>query len=647
MHSQGCEPSNVTARSRFVTLGALIVYVALSVFLWWGAWSSHPTMVTSCGCGDPSLFTWFLEWPAYAIAHGHDPFFSSTMFHPSGIDILSNTGVLAIGIPLAPVTWLFGPVATLNVASTLGPALSALSMFWLLRRWVRSAPAAFAGGLVFGFSPFALVNLAVAHLMTSVLALLPLMVACLDQILVRQTRRPSATGAVLGLLVGVQFFLGTEELTAVAICAGIGIVILVGYAGFLRRDLIASKWRHAVRGMTAAGAVAVLLLAYPAWVALEGRGHLGGLVWPQLPPGRGGISLRNIWQIHFMGVDAVKFFAGYQGPSLPEAEFLGIGMVVILAAGLVVWWRDSRLRFFGILGLVTVALSLGTNSSYWVPWNLLRRVPVLENVIPLRIFGVTTLCVGIMLGLIVEHVQVSAGNLLDRVRERAPKPLAVLPTLAAIGVAVVAILPMGSAVATNIPFTTEPVVVPSWFSSAAADLPRGQVVLTFPPPATGPSALLWQSLDGMDFSMATGAGPESVSSRAGHEEVAQGLLTQASSILVPLPQVTPSDVTAVRHALSAWGVTIVAVANPALLVPRYDRSAGTAWALGLFTLAIGHVPVFEGDTWVWTGVGSLGPPIQVTGQVFNGCTSGDLLDTSAPEAVPDCIDSTASFRPRM
>ena len=159
---------------------AFAAYLAVALVMWWHVWSTHPTTVTTCGCGDTSLFLWFLEWPAYALAHGHDPFYSTALFHPAGIDLLSNTSVLAIGIVLAPVTWLFGPVATMNVASTIGPALSALAMFWLLRRWVRWTPAAFVGGLVFGFSSFVFVNLAGGHLMTGVLVLVPLIVGCLD-----------------------------------------------------------------------------------------------------------------------------------------------------------------------------------------------------------------------------------------------------------------------------------------------------------------------------------------------------------------------------------------------------------------------------------------------------------------------------------
>ncbi len=122
------------------------------MFVWSSAWR-HPTSTTTCGCGDTSLFTWFLEWPAYAISHGLNPFYSTAMHVPVGVNLLANTSVVAIGVLLAPVTWLFGPVATLNVALTLAPALSALSMFVLLRRWVTWTPAAFVGGLLYGFSP--------------------------------------------------------------------------------------------------------------------------------------------------------------------------------------------------------------------------------------------------------------------------------------------------------------------------------------------------------------------------------------------------------------------------------------------------------------------------------------------------------------
>src|SRR5580693_4825344 len=102
-------PSEKVARQRLrgvATIAtAFAVYLAIAVVWWWHAWSSHPSAVTSCACGDASLFLWFLEWPAYAIAHGHNPLYSTAMFHPAGINLLANTSVLGVGIVLSPVTW--------------------------------------------------------------------------------------------------------------------------------------------------------------------------------------------------------------------------------------------------------------------------------------------------------------------------------------------------------------------------------------------------------------------------------------------------------------------------------------------------------------------------------------------------------------
>ena len=56
---------------------AFFGYFALSLIVWSGIWTSHPSSVTTCGCGDGSLVTWFLAWPAYALTHGLSQFFST------------------------------------------------------------------------------------------------------------------------------------------------------------------------------------------------------------------------------------------------------------------------------------------------------------------------------------------------------------------------------------------------------------------------------------------------------------------------------------------------------------------------------------------------------------------------------------------
>jgi hypothetical protein len=632
--------------------GAFAFYLVVAIALWWHAWSSHPTTVTTCGCGDSALFLWFLEWPAYALAHGHNPFFSTALFHPGGINLLANTSVLAIGIPLAPVTWLFGPVATLNVASTLGPALSALAMFWLLGRWVRWTPAALVGGLVFGFSPFVVVNLAGAHLMTGVLVLLPMMVACLDELLVRQRRSAAKVGVVLGLLLSAQFFLGTEVLTIVVLFIAAGLVMLVAYAALGHRDELAARAPHAGRGLAAAAAVALVLLAYPVWFALDGPAHLSGLVWPAIHPGSGGMGLPHLWHLNFANVQSTKFFSGYQGSPLPPSEYLGFGMIIVLVAGVVAWRRDRRLWLFGALGIVAVMASLG-NQSYWTPWRLLTDVPLVQNIIPSRLFAIISLCVAIMLAIVIDRTQGSvkawANDLGPTSTRHGRVRIAALAGALAGGIALVvaavAVVPMGQAVASNVPLTTRTVALPVWFSQVAPHLPPGQVVLTVPPPGVGASTLAWQAVDSLHFAMATGAGPGSILSRAGKERAGQAVISAGSFSLDGPPKPTVANIDAVRQALTGWGVTLIAIPEPNSLVPPFDQFDNAAWALGLLTIVLHHLPRFRGDTWVWTDVTTLGRGhhYSISASAFAGCTGPQIFRSPSRLAVPSCVLSASQL----
>ena len=90
-------------RHPWTTLVAVgLVYLALGFALWVRAWEEGVTTHTLCGCGDPALFLWFFQWPATALAHGHNPFFSTALSHPKGINLLAQTSVTGLSLPLDP-----------------------------------------------------------------------------------------------------------------------------------------------------------------------------------------------------------------------------------------------------------------------------------------------------------------------------------------------------------------------------------------------------------------------------------------------------------------------------------------------------------------------------------------------------------------
>jgi hypothetical protein len=635
-----------SARRWRVVLLAGAVYLLFSLIIWSHIWTSHPTSTFTCGCGDGSLVTWYLEWPAYAISHGLNPLYSRAMFYPTGVNLLANASSFAIGMLLAPITWLFGPVATLNVAVTLSPAFSSLAMFVLLRRWVSWAPAAFFGGLFYGFSPFLITNLTDAHFFLGMAVVPPLVVACLDELLIRQRSRPVVTGIVLGLLITLQFFLSTEVLLITTIMGVVGLVLVLGYACWKHFEIVRQHAHYATVGLLSGIVTAGVLLAYPAWFALAGPAHLSGQVWSFLDLKGGGNSFNHLFVPESpaavrAGLGITSFglshaTGGYQGAIL-SPQYFGLGVFAVLVAGLFLWRHDRRLWMFGGFSLVSLILSFGAPKGSLDPWQALANLPEFDNVVPSRFILITYLSVAVMLGLIVEHTYQS-------LRQRRERSVGVDPdqrwsrlpkwSAAAAGVIVagLAIVPPAAYLAQNLPISTEPLVVPTWFAMVAPHLRGDQVVLTFPSGAA--PVLIWQAVDNMQFSIAEGGGPQATFAQEPEEIPGVDLLGDASiSYGIPY-SITPSGVLAVRRDLDDWKVTTVVIPDEPGL-PVYDQIPSVTVAAALVTAATGKLPVHQSDAWVWAGVNLSSPPVAISTERFSQCTSG--LATHGFSAVDHAI----------
>jgi hypothetical protein len=585
-----------------VLLGAAASYLLIGVVLWWHAWSAGGTTHTLCACGDPALFLWFFQWPATAVAHLHDPFYSAALFHPGGVNLLSQTSVMGLSVPLIPVTWIWGPVAALNVASTITPALGALAAFAALRRWVSWTPAAYAGGLLYGFSPFVLTSLEFAHLMTAALLLLPLIVVALDEILVRQRHAAWKAGLVLALLLFWQFFLSTELLAILAVVLVVGVIALVVVARISDRDRLRRQLPHALTGVGVAVGVGAALLAYPLWFALDGPAHLSGVIWPNIEA-MGGFEWGNFVGPHYIAGAGASYTAlgGYLGGQLPSAGYLGWGLIGVLVAGSVIWFRDRRLWFFGFVLAFSVVCSLGARPGQFQPAHLFAHLPLLDDVIEQRFMVFGFLAAAVMLAVILDHVR---ADLRWIVRGDGTAAQAVGVTVA-LAVAAVALVPIATTFGPALPFTMEAVTLPRWYSTVAPKLPPGRVLLSYPAPFSGIQvAMTWQAVDVMAYDLAGGGGPQGTEARAGSAGPGFAVLTRlAFGIGRTPPTGTAAQLTAVRHALTVWRVTTVVIA-PQPGAPFLLEGRDPTYAAGLMTAVLGRLPRIQAGAWVWDRVGA-------------------------------------------
>jgi hypothetical protein len=602
-----------------------LVFAIAAVAMWWQVWSGHPSSTMTCACGDPSSFVWYLDWPAYAISHGQSLFFTAKVHAPGGINLLDNTSVLALGVVLAPVTWLFGPIASLNVALTAAPVLTGLSAYGVLRRalgvrWV----VAFAGGLAFGFCPFVLRNEAMNHLQMSFLALVPLIFWCCYELAFGQRGRWWRWGVALGVLVAVQFFVGTEVLTVTILATVIGLALVAVAMWWRERKdpdgrALTAKLPYAWRGFGLAVIVGAVLLAYPLYFAVAGPGHVLGADWGR--PHEGSLVLVG-WPLGgTAGYVHSWRVAGYLGPLGADEGYLGIAALVALAVALLVL-RRPLVRLCAALTVITVWLSLGATpiavskggepSDFPLLWKLFHNLPVLNKLGPGTFAVAAEFCTVVAIVLLAEE-------LLRRRQEAVPgagkgsadgaaslsRLSAGQATVAAAVVCLALVVPW--LISWPLPFTTRQVVASSWETHEGTKLPSSAVVLFYPFPSTYlDQALLWQAQSGMRYSIVGGRGISAGSDGAADHGFTVGTPEGTMSALttLSLPQVhattpaipTQATMTWFRGALRQWGVTNVVA-----------TSGGTnyGYAIRWLTAALGTAPQQEDGALVWNNVQKL------------------------------------------
>ena len=205
---------------------AIGAYVLLGVFVCLNYWVDVQHRVSSHLPTDHSWFEWLFQHGAYSVRHLENPLFSARQNAPDGVNMMANTSLLGMTLPLAPVTLLFGPQVT--YALYLGGALAATAgtSYWMLsRHLVRSRAAAFVGGAFLGFAP-GIVHHANGQPNFVSNFLLPVIVARVLRL--GEPGRWRRDGVVLGLLVAYQIFINEEMLLLTALaCAAIVLLYAV------------------------------------------------------------------------------------------------------------------------------------------------------------------------------------------------------------------------------------------------------------------------------------------------------------------------------------------------------------------------------------------------------------------------------------
>lgn len=477
-------------RGRRRWLPALLLalgYLAFSLALQHRALGSMSTVLIGRVTADADMFSWWLNWVPFSVLHGENPLLTDYMHHPYGLNALWNTSVPLLGVLLSPVTLTAGAVAAYNVGIVLGPVVSGVALVLALSPYVRGWVARGIGGALYAFAPFHLAHAVAGHLNLTWSVLPPVLLLLAHHLFAAPLRRPWRLGAVTGLVLVAQLVLYTQMLA-------IGVVFLVVTAAVLalrfpRRvgDALPGLGRAAL----ACVGVFAVVGAYPLYLILAGpvrpRGSirnidatgadLANLIVPTrmtaIRPGPGGLADR---------------LAGHVGE---QGGYVGVAMLaLVLVAVLVV--RSTTLRVVAAVGALAWICSLGTgvtvlgaDTGITLGWTVMRYVPLLSEIEPVRIQVVVALCVAVVVAMWVDALPTVAPSGASR--------------LGAVALTAFALLSWVPADAQEV----QPAPVPPLFAAPGTAFAPDDVLELYPRMTAawddGAQGLRWQVASGMAF----------------------------------------------------------------------------------------------------------------------------------------------------
>ncbi|WP_367321736.1 dolichyl-phosphate beta-glucosyltransferase [Streptomyces sp. HUAS ZL42] len=382
---------------------AAALFLLLSLALYSGRAFDPAHRYLTDSLRDQDQWEWFFAVTADNVAHLRNPLFSDLQGFPDGVNLMANTVMLGLSVPLTPVTLAFGPAVALSLCMTLGLAVTAAAWYWLLvKRVVRHRPAAFLGAALAAFAP-PMVSHANAHPNFVVLFMIPLII---DRALrLCSGTRVGRDAVILGLMAAYQVSLGEESL----LLAAMGMLLFAAAYGAVRRDLARQAWRPLLRGLLIAAAVCLPLICYPLAWQFAGPQSYDAIRhgdWAANSP----LALFSFAERSLIAGDAARANALSFNPTEQNA-FYGWPLALLALAIVVRLWKRPLVRALAFTAAGAAVLSLGpririplTDTDVPGPWALLAHRPLFESVMESRVAMVCAPALGMLVALAVERL---------------------------------------------------------------------------------------------------------------------------------------------------------------------------------------------------------------------------------------------------
>ncbi|MGI5246070.1 hypothetical protein [Dactylosporangium sp. CA-139066] len=532
---------------------------------------------------DQNQSEWFLAVDTHNILGLHNPFFTDLQNASVGVNMMANTSILGLALPLLPITLLLGAPVSYVLGMTLALTGTAFGWYYLMRRDLHlSRFAAVLGGAFAAFAP-PMISHANGHLNLISQFLIPFIVRLSLRLF--RSQRPVRDGLWLGALIVYQVFITEENLLMTALALAIFVVCY----GFSVRSEIRTMLRPFLKGIGTALAVSLPLLAYPLYEQFFGRQHYDS--FGEMAYVVNGIEAFTAYSTSSIGNQG--------GPLLSfnwtEANAYFGWSLLILATAITVWlWKDRLVRSVALVGAICAILSLGPEPAVSAfkhphptlgvpgPWALFSHLPLFEAMNAGRLTFVTVVCLAVLLAVATDRV----------IKQTAEAPARKVRLLfaAAMASALVPLFPLPLPAHGRQP-------VPAFFTSGTykSYVAKNHTVVPVPPLVTTGDvhALDWQVASDLAFRLPGGyfMGPVAPNNAAGNTPdpgPSTKLFTQIIKEGKPV-KVTEEQKAAIIAELRRWQADAVVAYRVKEVLPQLQESLDPVFGSGQQV----------DDVWIW------------------------------------------------
>lgn len=349
-----------------------VAFTILAALIYSGLWSDLDRSYLIAGGSDQILWEWLFTVAAEAVRQGENPLFTDLQNAPSGVNLMANTAVLGLALPLAPITWAWGATVTYALALTGSLAASAVAWYWVFsRHLVTHRVPAVVGATACTFAP-GVISHGQAHVNFVAWFVLPFITLAMVRIV--RGARPVRDGVGLGLLASYQILLG-EELLLV-----FGVMLLVAGVAVLapRGRALVGAVRPAAVGFGVGTAVVLVAVGYPLWFQFAGPQSYTGLAL-----GLAGNDTAAFTRFATQSVAGVpSAIAEVTLNRTEENASFGWPLIVMVLVVSVWLWREPLPRALAITAATMAWLSTGAtlvvageDTGVPGPWVLLGTLP--------------------------------------------------------------------------------------------------------------------------------------------------------------------------------------------------------------------------------------------------------------------------------